>query len=398
MRENNEDELDLEELNREFRLTYKEAAGKDGTGSHHSSHHSHSAHRRKRHHRHSHHRSHSRALVVSMTVLGILLLLVAGVAAGVIVVGKRGENQIKEAKTQTEITAPEDVQVDEEGKFIVYNGEKYCYNDNVINILCMGVDRSIQNTSDDNIGENGQADVIILASLDTHTGRLTLINISREAMVDISLYNVQGNYIGTENRQLCLAYAYGDGKEGSCLNTAEAVSRLMYGMPINAYMALDLDGISVLNDAVGGVTVEILEDMSERDPALKQGSIVTLTGEQAHTYVRSRDTELLESNSLRMERQKQYLSAFMQKTLSEIKANPTVVLDLYQTASEYMITDISPSQAMYLASLVVTTGFSGGDMMTVQGEVVDGGKYAEFIPDNKALYQMILNVFYEKIE
>ncbi len=333
-----------------------------------------------------------------MTVLGVLLLLVAGVAAGVIVVGKRGENQIKEAKTQTEITAPEDVQVDEEGKFIVYNGEKYCYNDNVINILCMGVDRSIQNTSDDNIGENGQADVIILASLDTHTGRLTLINISREAMVDISLYNVQGNYIGTENRQLCLAYAYGDGKEGSCLNTAEAVSRLMYGMPINAYMALDLDGISVLNDAVGGVTVEILEDMSERDPALKQGSIVTLTGEQAHTYVRSRDTELLESNSLRMERQKQYLSAFMQKTLSEIKANPTVVLDLYQTASEYMITDISPSQAMYLASLVVTTGFSGGDMMTVQGEVVDGGKYAEFIPDNKALYQMILNVFYEKIE
>lgn len=394
MTENRDDELDLEALNREFRLTYREAAQNSGTGSHHSSHHSHSSHKKKRRRR----RRRSRALTVSLTVLCVLLVLVVGVAAGVIVVGKRGENQIRETKTQVEITAPADVQVEEEGKFIVYNGEKYCYNDNVINILCMGVDKSIQETSDENIGENGQADVIILASLDTQTGRLTLINISREAMVDINLYNVQGNYLGTENKQLCLAYAYGDGKEGSCLNTAESVSRLMYGMPVNAYVALDLDGISVLNDAVGGVTVEVLEDLSNSDPELKAGNTVTLKGKQAHTYVRSRDTELLESNSLRMERQKQYLSAFMQTALSEIKADLTVVLDLYQTASEYMITDISSSQATYLASLVVTTGFSGGDMMTVPGEVVDGGRYAEFIPDDEALYQMILNVFYEKME
>lgn len=337
------------------------------------------------------------ALTISLSVLDILLLLVVGVIVAFTVMNKKGESRIKQNKTEAEITALEDAQVAQEGKFIVYNGEKYCYNDNVINILCMGVDKSIQETSDENIGENGQADVIILAALDSETGKLSLINISREAMVDVNLYNVEGKFLGTENMQLCLAYAYGDGKEKSCMNTAESVSRLMYGMPVNAYAALDLDGISVLNDSIGGVSLEVIEDLTNNDPALQAGKTVTLTGEQAHTYVRSRNTEVLDSNSLRMERQKQYLSVFLQKAISEIKTDLSVSLDLYQTASDFMITDIGSSEVAYLASLLIKNGITGGEMLTVPGEVRDGGEYAEFIPDDEKLYEMILDVFYDKV-
>lgn len=337
-----------------------------------------------------------KALVISFSVFGILFMLTIAAVTTFTVMRSRGENSLKQSKTEADVTVPEDAQMDKKGKFVVYNGEKYCYNENVINILCMGVDKSIQTTSDQDIGENGQADVIIMAVLDSETGKLSLINISREAMVDVNQYNVKGKFLGTRNMQLCLAYAYGDGKEKSCMNTAESVSRLLYGMPVNAYAALDLDGIGVLNDAVGGVSVEVLEDLTNQDPTLQAGQLVTLTGKQAHTYVRSRNTDLLDSNNLRMERQKQYLNAFIHKAISETKSDLTVPVSLYKAASDYMVTDISSSEVTYLASLLVQNGITEGDMLTLPGEVRDGGEFAEFIPDDKKLFEMILDVFYKK--
>ena len=48
--------------------------------------------------------------------------------------------------------------------------------------------------------------------------------------------------------QLCLSYAYGDGKAKSAENTANSISRILYVVPITKYFALDLNGIAHLND------------------------------------------------------------------------------------------------------------------------------------------------------
>lgn len=305
---------------------------------------------------------------------------------------------LRQGEIKEDITAPDGVQIEEDGKYVIYNGEKYCYNEHIINILCMGIDTSIQGTEEGVIGENGQADAIILAVIDTQTGQLHLVNISRDSMVDVNRYNVEGKYLGTEKMQLCLAYSYGDGKDDSCLNTARSVSRLMYGMPIHAWAAIDYSGISVLNDEVGGVTVEVLEDLSSKDPALVAGRTVTLTGQQAHTYVRTRDTSLLESNNQRMARQKQYMTAFLKTFFSKTKSDLTLPLKLYQNAAGYMVTDIGPQETVYLSSLVLQKGFTEGNMDSVPGQIVQGEVYAEFIPDDKALYELILKVFYTKVD
>lgn len=337
-------------------------------------------------------------LTIFLTILCIVAILFGTVLGAYMILKNRGETALKENKAEQEISAPVDVEVEEKGKFVVYKGKKYCYNENNINILCMGVDKSIQETGKDNIGENGQADALILAVLDSETGHLSLVNISRDAMVDVNKYNVKGQYLGTENMQLCLAYSYGDGKEQSCANTMESVSRLLYGMPINAYAAMEYSAISILNDAVGGVTVEVLEDLTQSDAALQKGSIVTLKGEQAHTYVRSRNTEVLDSNNMRMNRQKQYLDAFVQKAISETKSNITTPVNLYNSISDYMVTNINSSEITYLASLIMENGITGGDMFTVPGEVKQGKKYAEFIPDDEKLYELILDVFYKQAD
>lgn len=336
-----------------------------------------------------------KVLLVLLCILVCLLFVAAGVFLGL---KAKGKKQLQEINVQTQITAPEEVQVEDEGKYVVYNGKKYCYNEDIISILCMGIDKSIDETSVENIGENGQADALVMIVLDTSTGEMSLVNIPRDAMVDVSKYNAKGQYLGTENMQICLSYAYGDGKEKSCENTMEAVSRLMYGMPIHGYAAIDFDCISVLNNAVGGVTVQVLEDLTLVDSQLWEGNTVTLTGEQAHKYVRSRDVEVLDSNNSRMMRQKQYLLAFMQKALAETRENMEVPLALYQAASDYMVTDIGTSGITYLASLVMETGVTEGALKTVPGEVVKGDIYAEFMPEEQGLYQLILDVFYEEIE
>ena len=337
-------------------------------------------------------------LIAVLVIFGILVLLLATAVGAYFYLNKKGEAQLKKNQSIASITAPEEATSEDDGKTIVYNGAKYKYNEDNINILFMGVDRDMQDTGEKVIGENGQADVLIWAALDSKTGHLSLINISRDAMVDVNKYNVEDKYLGTDKMQLCLAYSYGDGKEKSCENTLQSVSRLMYGMPVNAYVAIDYSAIAPLNDAIGGVTVNVLEDLTQSDSALKAGETVTLHGEQAQTYVRSRNTEVLDSNNQRMERQKQYIDAFLQQAISQTKKNLTLPVTLYNDVSDYMVTNISASEVTHLATLMIQNGVSGGDILTVPGEVTQGDVYAEFNPDDKELYKLILSVFYKEIK
>lgn len=327
-------------------------------------------------------------LTIFFVFIGIIVIFCGTVFA----LKMYGEKNASKKQPVTVNTVPEEAEVAYDGKTVVYNGKTYHYNENIINILCMGVDKSISEMEDDSIGENGQADVLILMSLNTVNGELTMINIPRDTLTDVSKYNVNGEYTGVEKMQLCLAYAYGDGKESSCENVTEAVTRLMYGMPIHNYAAIDYDAISLLNDAVGGVTLELLEDMKFG----AKGTTVHLSGNQAHQYVRTRDKENVDANLYRMERQKQYLNAFINTALDATREDISVPLDLYNELSGYMVTDLSASSVVYMASEVLDSGVNSINSLTVPGEMQRGEKYAEYIIDDTKLYEMVLGVFFEE--
>ena len=275
----------------------------------------------------------------------------------------------------------------EQGKEVTYQGEKYVYNEDLVSILFLGVDKeAFEEGSTVGDGKAGQADALFLLVLDTKTGKSRLIAISRDTMTDVNVYSDLGNFIGTEKLQLCLAYTYGDGKEKSCENTVRAVSRLFYGMPVAAYAALDLDAIAVLTDAVGGVEVTVTKDLTIQDPSLKEGERKVLTGEQAQWYVRSRLVEEKEAtadaNSDRIERQKQYLAAFL--------------LTLYQKIKDFSVTNLSAAEVTYLGTLLFRGGFQDAGILSIKGEASMGETYAEFHVDEQAMYEMVLEVFYRK--
>ena len=337
--------------------------------------------------------------VLMILVLILLLLVVLFLALKVL-----GENAMLGRKDEAvEMTAPEqeNIILEDEGETITYKGETYLYNENVTAVLCMGIDREDIEGNVSTIGQSGQADMLMLAILDTENGNVNLWNISRDSMTDVDIYNVDGDYIRTENLQACLAYAYGDGQKTSCENTVRAVSRLLYGMPIQSYAAIDLDAIRPLNDAVGGVEVMIHEE-DILPPRFKPGTTVLLQGDDVEAYVRSRRTEQpdepIDTNNNRMARQRQYMMIFIQKALHMTKEDLTTPVKLFNIAMEddHMITNLNMQKVAYLTTVFSKVNFTEESFQTVPGEVVAGEEYAEYHVDDEALYQMILDTFYVK--
>lgn len=312
------------------------------------------------------------------------------------------------ASGDLDVTAPQiegqEISVEDNGDLVIYNGQKYCYNHNIITVLLMGVDQSqderLQHQEEGLLIGNGQADTVILAAVDVESGDISLMNVSRDSMVDVDVYTSSGNFGGSKKLQLCLAYGYGKGETGGSENVARSVSRLFYGIPVNSYAAINLSAIPVLNDAIGGVEVEVLEDLTLVDSELQPGKTVTLKGRQAETYVRSRDAYSgdADSNSKRMERQKQYLSSFAAKALAMTREDVSVPLTLFDVASEYMVTDLNVAKVSYLVSVLNKVGLQESSFLTVPGQAIVGAEgYAEYYVDDKALYEMILDVFYKKV-
>ena len=58
----------------------------------------------------------------------------------------------------------------------------------------------------------------------------------------------------------------------------KAVSNLLFGIEINHYLSFTMDAVALVNDLVGGVQVEVLDDLTFLDPALRKGETVTLKG------------------------------------------------------------------------------------------------------------------------
>jgi len=356
-----------------------------------------------------------------LCALGILLALLAILAViAVILVNvwrSTGRTSLLRHAQESGVTAPQGMQdaaneIDpnasqeaevsyelQEGQ-IRYNGKTYQYKENLMNILCLGVDSRDGIAKEKTPGKAGQADCVILAVLDDEAKTIQLINISRDSMVPVHVYATDGSYVEDRTEQLALQYAYGNGRDWSCQLMEEAVSHLFYGLPIHGYCALSMNSIADLNDTVGGVTVTVPEDLAAMQPKLfTAGEVKTLKGELAYHFVHDRDFQSTDvaSNNKRIARQKTYAVAFVNQLKQGMKEDMSLPVKLYQTAEKQMVTSISLDQAVYLCTEYMNCSFDTENIYTIDGEVTMGEKYAEFNVDDEALYQLILDVFYEEV-
>lgn len=282
--------------------------------------------------------------------------------------------------------------VAKEGEYVTYAGERYVYDEDVISVLCIGVDaRGRENTV-------GQADTDVIAVFNTRERTVRLLCINRDSIGPVKLYDVAGRYITTQDIQIAVAYSYGESAaQGAALMT-EAVSGLLDGLPIHAWVSVDIDGIGELNSAVGGVTLTALEDVEKA--GIVQGQRLTLTDEQALYYITERDSasEEIGTNAARMDRQRQYIKLWLEAVSEDSKYNLPAVYGIYKRMKPYVTTDMSVCELLYLARMYENCKISDDDVYTLPGEYTRSGYYDRYEVDEQGLTEVMLELFYRKVE
>lgn len=331
-------------------------------------------------------------LKVVLVLVAVLAVAGGGTALALKLMIDRGGEALHEASNPEDIQTSENADTQDDGLTVEYNGTTYRYNENIVSIVVMGYDR----TEDVGVtGAAGQADSIMVVAFDMRTGEMRIIGIPRDTMVDVD-ENVGEAFIGQDKMQLALAFSYGDGYESSSENVVRAVSRILYNMPMNYYVALDMQGVGPLNDAVGGVT--LTPTSSIPNTSIVEGVPMTLYGSDAMSYVRYRDTAQLESSLDRQARQSQYLKAFFSQAIAAAAGDPAALVGLYRTALDYGFTNMGISEFAFLAAILVEHGMDDLDVATLKGTAEKGSQYVEYTLDQDSVYETVLDVYYTPVE
>lgn len=317
----------------------------------------------------------------TIIILSVIALFILSIISSYFIILKIGEKRLRESLSFTDDTLSTNAYGDEAD--VYHNGKAYYYNKELINILLIGVDK--ENSTDK---KGHQADAIYLVSADFKNKKAYIIAISRNTLTDIEIYDMNGEFLDTEYKQICLSYAYGSDNQDSSRLTSKAVSRLLYNIPINGYYTVFMDSIGEIVNSVGGVSVTVPEDMTEVVENWKKGAKVTVKGDDAIKYLQYRQ----DSSEERLQRQKQFISSFVSSAKKAVGKDISLPFDMYKKLAKDTVTDVDATSAVYLASEIIKADF---EILQVPGKVGFDGTYETFETDEEALYEQVLDVFYK---
>ena len=277
---------------------------------------------------------------------------------------------------------------------ISYNGKKYKENASIKSYLFIGVDERDESIVDEDLtpGTAGQADCLILLILNEDTNKADILQINRNAMTELDIYDELGAVEKTVTEPICLQYAYSTGGKRSSIAQRKTVDELLFNISIDGYFTMSLQGIGEINDAFGGVDVTMKNDYTQIDPSFIQGSTVHLEGDLATKFVRYRDKSVFNSVQDRMDRQTQYVTSFI-KSLKD-KGGESLAETLNQFIGSEVITDLNAGELNSLINYEYDTD----NVLYLPGEMVQGEEYEEYNVDNTELEKMIIDLFYIEAE
>ena len=270
-----------------------------------------------------------RAAIVALAGIAILV-------TGLIILQRSDEKQYRETRgTMTEGFG--------QLKTVTVNGKTYREKPAVTTILIAGIDKddAVGNLPSNSYRDGGQADFLLLLAIDRTDKKIHQLQIDRDTMTDVDILGVFGNEVGTRVLQICLAHSFGATPQDNAKYTIRAVQNLLGGLEIDGYYMVDYSAIPVLNDALGGVTVQIGFDMEHLNPAWTKGSTVTLHGKEAETFVRARMSVGSGTNEERMIRQNEYMRSAITQMNKLIKADLGFAETLVETLQSLSVTNMT---------------------------------------------------------
>lgn len=276
---------------------------------------------------------------------------------------------------------------------LTHNGQDYVYKDNIETFLVLGLDKYEGTDSAESHESGVQADFVMLFVFDNDKKQSTAIQINRDTMTKINKLGIGGVEVDSTVAQIALAYNYAsDNDKVKCRNVKDSVEYLLNGIKVDHYLSLTMDAVPASCDLVGGVTVTVLDDFTGIDDALVKGEEVTLTGEQALRYVRTRYGLEDSTNSTRMARQQQYINALYEKISTNIDANDEFLAKLVETMDDYVVYDSSDHRMLNFADKFDDYEFLG--IREIEGESKLGDEFIEFYPEEESVWNIVIDMFY----
>lgn len=287
-------------------------------------------------------------------------------------------------------TGEEDAEI-HESKTIIRGDTAYFPRQDITTVLVLGIDQYGPVTQSESYNNRGAADMDMLLIFDEAAQSCTVLQLNRDTMLEMPVLGIGGRQAGTYYGQLALSHTYGTGLTDSCENTRQTISDFLYGLKIDYYVAMNMDAIAILNDAVGGVTVTVTDDFSQVDPTITRGE-VHLMGEHAVSFVRSRQNVGDQLNLSRIQRQKEYIDGFVEAFRRKQEADTEFIVSAYKQVEPYIVTDCSVNAISGMIERY--GGYEITEVVTPEGENVLTGEYFEFHVDEEKLDELILRLFY----
>jgi LCP family protein required for cell wall assembly len=230
------------------------------------------------------------------------------------------------------------------------------------NILLVGIDDGMGLNAGDPVlvgrPTTMNTDTIMILRVDPTKQQAAMVSLPRDLYVDLA-----GGGKGRINEALAL---------GGPQRLIETIKQ-DFNIPINHYAMVDFKGFESLVNVVGGVPIYFQYPSRDQWTGLFQydPGCVTLTGDQALAYARSRHFEIARtpnrwqedpsSDFGRIHRQQQFIKAALRKAVSKGARNPFVLRDLLGFAQKNVTLD---------------TSFSIGDIVDL------GMSFSSFNPDS----------------
>lgn len=305
-----------------------------------------------------------------------------------------GNVVVEDSSSQTDSSSDdfEDILGAQKNRFdgsMIYNGDKYEVNTAVDKVLFLGIDQSDQKREGIGIQDGGRSDIIILFVIDNEKRTITPLEINRDTMVQVDIYDNKGKFLSRGEKQLTMQYSYGDNPRRASNLTKEKISDLLGRTRIDSVVALSMDGIEPIVNSIDGVVMKLETDETNISPEYTKGAVIHFDGASAKKFVHDQDVSAKGSNIDRMNRQTRFMLALFRNIQEK---GGEILQTMEDAAGDYLYEDIDADSMDHFTDYEFT-----GEIMTLPGENVEGALHDEFYAYEEGVMETVLKLFYKKV-
>jgi len=236
------------------------------------------------------------------------------------------------------------------------------------NLLVLGVDERLDDL--------GRSDTMLFFSVPSDGSQPLLISIPRDTMIwkkEVQDYDRINNIYQADG-----------------IDATVQTVRNLFGVPVDGYIKINIEGFVELVDIMGGVRIVVDEPMDYEDPYqdlyihILPGDQV-LDGQTSMEYVRFRADGMGDIG--RIARQQKFLKAVMDQSLS--MNNLTKLPSMIRQGFSMIETNISLNKLLSLANTVIRNGISDFHSVTLPGDGLYYGDASLWMLRLEEMYTLI---------